>query len=100
MHRKKKIEVVVEAVYLNRVIEAAVKAGAKGYSVIPHLTGHGQHGVRQGRGLSGAFENAMFISIVDPAIVDNVVKEIQLAIGDAIGILYTSDVDVIRSEHF
>ncbi|MEQ9520340.1 MAG: transcriptional regulator [Parvibaculum sp.] len=100
MFQKKKIEVVVEAVYLNRVIDAAVKAGAKGYSVIPHLTGNGQHGVRQGRGLSGAFENAMFISIVDKAIADDVVKNIHAAIGEAIGILYMSDVDVIRSEHF
>ncbi len=100
MFQKKKIEVVVEATYLPRVIEAATKAGAKGYSVIPHLTGNGQHGARQGRGLSGAFENAMFISIVDKAIADEVVSNIQNAIGDAIGILYTSDVDVIRQDHF
>ena len=42
----------------------------------------------------------MFISIVDKAIAEEVVSNIQNAIGDAIGILYTSDVDVIRQDHF
>jgi len=97
---KKKIEVVVEAIYAPRVAEAAKKAGAKGYTVLPNLQGSGIHGDRRGSGLSGAFENVMVICVVDTAIAPAVMKAIQDAIGDAIGVLYASDVDVLRDEHF
>jgi|TARA_R110002095_G_scaffold99847_9_gene87787 nitrogen regulatory protein PII len=100
MFTKKKIEVVVEAVYVPRVVEAAKNAGAKGYTVLPNLQGSGIHGDRRGSGLSGAFENVMVICIVDAAIVGTVMTAIKEAIGDAIGVLYTSDVEVLRDEHF
>lgn len=100
MYKKKKIEVVVEAIYAPRVAEAAKNAGAKGYTALPNLQGSGTHGDRRGSGLSGAFENVMVICIVDASIAGDVMAAIKEAIGDAIGVLYASDVEVLRDEHF
>lgn len=100
MFTKKKIEVVVEAIYAPRVAEAAKNAGAKGYTVLPNLQGSGTHGDRRGSGLSGAFENVMVICVVDASIAGAVMTAIKDAIGDAIGVLYASDVEVLRDEHF
>eukprot|EP00439_Symbiodinium_sp_Y106_P088455 s1_g991.t1 len=100
MFKKKKIEVVVEAIYAPRVVEAAKNAGAKGYTALPNLQGSGTHGDRRGSGLSGAFENVMVICIVDASIAGAVMAAIKEAIGDAIGVLYASDVEVLRDEHF
>lgn len=97
---KKKIEIVVEATYVSRVLEAAAAAGAKGHTIIPKIKGSGAHGERKGSGLSGAFENVMIVCVVDKTIAPKVMEAIQNAIGDAIGILYASDVDVLRDEHF
>jgi len=100
MFTKKKIEVVVEAIYAPRVVEAAKNAGAKGYTVLPNLQGSGAHGDRRGSGLSGAFENVMVICVVDASIAGAVMTAVNEAIGDAIGVLYASDVEVLRDEHF
>ena len=49
LYRKKKIEIVVEAARARAVIEMIEDAGAKGYTVVPQVSGKGNRGIRDGR---------------------------------------------------
>lgn len=97
---KKKVEVIVEAAFADAVLDAMEREGAKGYTVIPHLRGKGHHGVRRYAGVSGVYENIMIVTICGPDRALRILKAAKEAIGDAVGIVYMSDVEVFRDEHF
>ena len=100
IYKKKKIEIVVEALFSSRVLTALEEAGAKGHSLVPNLRGRGAHGLRRGAGLSAAFDNVMIICLVDESLATKIMAAARDAIGDGVGIIYASDVEVRRDEHF
>lgn len=100
-HTKKRIEIVLEAPALNRLLDALDRTGVTGYTVAPTLAGRGREGSWRGEGLAGdAGRKVMVICITDPARVDQVLDAIYAIVRRHIGIVSVSDVAVIRPEHF
>ena len=100
LYRKKKIEIVVEAARARAVIEMIEDAGAKGYTVVPDVSGKGNRGVRDEAHLSDVFRNMLIIVIAAEEIASQIVEQSQALLENYAGIVVVSDVEVVRNEHF
>lgn len=98
---KKRIEIVVEAPALSRLLDRLDKAAVTGYTVLPALAGRGQDGSWRGEGLAGdAGRMVVVVCLTDAARVDAVLDAAYAIVSRQIGIVAVSDVQVIRPEHF
>lgn len=100
LYRKKKIEIVVEAARARAVIEMIEDAGAKGYTVVPDVSGKGNRGVRDEAHLSDVFRNMLIIVIAAEEIASRIVEQSQALLENYAGIVVVSDVEIVRNEHF
>jgi nitrogen regulatory protein PII len=98
---KKRIEIVVEAPALSRLLDRLDRAAVSGYTVIPALAGRGREGSWRGEGLAGdAGRMVIVVCITDATRVDAVLEAAYAIVSRQIGIVTMSDVSVIRAEHF
>lgn len=100
LYRKKKIEIVVEAARARAVIEMIEDAGAKGYTVVPQVSGKGNRGIRDEAHLSDVFRNMLIIVIAAEEIASRIVEQSQALLENYAGIVVVSDVEIVRNEHF
>lgn len=100
LYKKKKIEIIVEAARSRAVIEMVEKAGARGYTVVPQVSGKGNRGVRDDAHLSDVFRNVMIIVIAAEDISNRIIDQSQALLEHYAGIVVVSDVEVVRDEHF
>lgn len=100
-HPKKRIEIIVEAPALPRVIEALDQVEVSGYTVLPAIAGRGHHG---GWRLDDSFNDAShMVSVVCVTAEEKAeaaVSAVYRVVQKQIGILTMSDVMVVRPEHF
>lgn len=100
-HLKKRIEIVVEAPVLNRLLDKLDKVAVTGYTVLPALAGRGREGSWRGENLVGDTGHmVVVICVTSPDRVDQVLDAAYAIISRQIGIVTVSDVHVIRAEHF
>jgi nitrogen regulatory protein PII len=98
---KKRIEILVEAPALHRLLDKLDSSGVTGYTVLPALAGKGRSGSWTEDGLVGdAGRVVAVLCITDAAKADLVLESIFGLLSRQIGIVNISDVAVIRSEHF
>lgn len=100
LFRKKKVEIIVEASRARAIIQTIEAVGAKGYTVVPNVSGKGNRGIRDEAHLSDVFRNVMIIVIASEEIVYRIVEQSQPLLENYAGIVVVSDVSVIRDEHF
>ncbi len=100
MYRKKKIEMVVDAACLPQLLKMCERVGAKGYTVIPNVSGKGNRGIRDSSDIFDIFRNVLIIVIAAEEIATRIVEESQPLLQHYAGIIYTSDIEVVRNEHF
>jgi len=100
LYRKKKVEIVVEAARAPRIVAMIEEAGAKGYTVVPEVSGKGNRGVRDEAHVSDVFRNVMIVVITTSEVAGRIVERSQPLLEHYAGIVYVSDVDVVRDEHF
>ena len=100
LYRKKRVEIFVEAARAPVIIEMIEAAGARGYTVVPKVSGMGNRGMRDGGHLSGVFRNVLIIVIAAEEIAQRIVTESQPLLENYAGIVAVSDVEVVRDEHF
>ena len=97
LYRKKRIEIIVEAARARAIIEMIE---AKGYTIMPNVSGKGNRGIRDEAHLSDVFRNVMIIVVAAEEIVRRIVEQSQPLLENYAGIVVVSDVEVIRDEHF
>lgn len=100
LYRKKRIEIIVEAARAGAVIAMIENAGAKGYTVVPQVSGKGHRGIRGEAHLSDVFRNILIIVIASEETTNSILEESQALLENYAGIVSISDVEVIRNEHF
>ncbi|MCG3132962.1 MAG: hypothetical protein HMLKMBBP_00048 [Planctomycetes bacterium] len=100
MHRKKRIELIVEAAVADRLLRAAEEAGATGHTMIRDVAGKGRRGLRDEAHVSGAFRNVMIVIVASEAVAARVVEASQRILARHAGIVLVSDVEVLRDDHF
>lgn len=98
---KKRIEVIIEAPALKKVVQAFDSRKIIGHTIFPVLAGSGHEGRWDAAGLIGDTGRMVSVMcVLDPAELDAVMIDIQPIIQNQIGIVLISDVQVIRREHF
>ena len=100
-HPKKRVEIIIEALLVRRVLECLQASGVTGYSVLPVLSGSGHYGPWSAEGqITDAGRMEAIVCVVDPSKADEVLAAAFEIVKDQIGIVTMSDVVVVRPEHF
>lgn len=101
-HSKKRLEIIVEAPMLTRLLHRLDQSDVTGYTVLPAIAGKGlSAGSWQSEGLvSDTGRMLLVICIVDPSRIDKVLETAYELVSMQIGIVSVSDVMVVRAEHF
>ena len=99
-HPRKKIEIIVEAPLQRAVLDWLQQQGVKGWSLLPRVTGGGQHGERSGDDMTRAFDNVMIVAIAAEPVARLVLDGFHQRFANAVAIVYTSDVEVARPDRF
>jgi nitrogen regulatory protein PII len=101
LHKKKRIEIIIERPILRRMTDALDTSGVRGYTILPAHGGSGQDGAWERDGLvSAAGAMVAIICILDATNLEPVLDAIYAVVERQIGIVSVSDVEVIRSDHF
>ena len=100
-HPKKRIEAIVEAPIMRRIIDRLDQAGVSGYSVMPIMAGRGHDGSWTADGQIGnATQMLAIVCIVDASRIDDLLASVFGVISHQIGFVAISDVFVVRPERF
>ena len=98
---KKRIEIMVEAPLMNRVLSILDDHEAPGYTVLPALAGRGADGSWHRDGLVGRVGSViLIICIIDKSRADSILEPLFALVSRQIGIVTVCDVEVIRPDHF
>lgn len=98
---KKRIEIMVEAPLMNRIIKILDECETGGYTVLPALAGRGKDGSWHRDGLVGRVGSVVqVVVILDESRVDAVLTPLFELVSRQIGIVTISDVQVVRPDHF
>lgn len=100
LYPKKRVDIIVEAARARAIMEMIEAVGAKGYTIVPNVSGHGNRGVRGEAHLSDVFRNILIIVIAAEEIADRIVEQSQSLLENYAGIVVVSEVAVVRNEHF
>ena len=100
-YNKKRIDIMIEAPLMNRVLKVLDDNGVSGYTVLSALAGRGKDGAWHRDGIVGrAGALVSIFCIVDETRVDQVLTPLFSLVSKQIGIVTVSDVRVIRNDHF
>lgn len=101
LHRKKRLEILVEAPIVPRVTALLEAKGALGYTVLPALSGLGADGPWSRDGMVGpAGQMLMVLCILSEDKKDAVLEALFPLVKRHIGSLAVSDCEVVRPERF
>ncbi len=98
--RRRRIEVLVDAPIVRRVVDAARAAGITGYTLLPTLEGEGRTGRWSDDQLSGAQAKRLFLSVTSEVKAAAFTDAIAPLLDSHGLLLLLSDVDVVRGARF
>lgn len=100
-YRKLRIDILIEAPLIDRLLNRLDQLPITGYTVLPALAGRGADGSWKRDGLiSGTGQMLLAFCIVDEANKDKVLDAIFEMIERQMAIVTVSDVEVIRPDRF
>ncbi|MCS6999164.1 MAG: transcriptional regulator [Aquificaceae bacterium] len=92
MKSMKKVEVVVDSVYLSRALEILEKSGVSGYTVIRDVLGKGERGLMSGDEPTDVFKNSYIFTVCEEKTALRVAEEIKPLLKKVGGLCLLSDV--------
>lgn len=87
----KRIEIVVDSLVVPKVKEALASAGLRAWTVVRHVSGQGDRGVRSSDDLAGVSSNDLVIAACEPAELDAVIAAIRPVLKLHGGVCLVSD---------
>lgn len=90
----KRVEIIIEALELQRVLALVERAGATGYTVIPHVHGKGHRGIRTDLGFSEVLKNVMVIVIAPQMVADQIARSVGQLFERRAGLLTVTPVEI------
>lgn len=100
MTARKRIEIIVEAVQVEAVTGLLDRLGAKGWTVLPVLSGRGRTGLRRSGELSGILDNVLVLCVASERVAEAVLEAREELLGARPAIVSVSDCMVLRAERF
>jgi nitrogen regulatory protein PII len=99
-HNRTKIEIIVDHPHLPRVTKVLERQKVQGYSVFSSLEGKGSRGRWSQARLTDADDRLLIIAVTSSETADSVMNELAELFEEIPGVVFASDVRVIRSERF
>ena len=101
MHKKRRLELIVERMALTRACNILKQANLQGYTVVNAVAGYGGTTHWQSEGdLSTAQDMMVVISIGDEEKIDRALRDLHTLLNRHVGVLSVSDVEVLRPARF
>lgn len=94
----KKVEVIIEAVYVNRLIELFKKNDINGYTVIKDIEGYGGHGLKTADEVTDVFSNILVFTVCEAQQFDGMEIDIRKFLEKYGGKCILSDVMLLLGE--
>lgn len=88
----KKLEVVIDSVFLNKALEVLEKSGVSGYTVIEDALGKGERGIMAGDELTDVFKNTYIFTVCTEDVAKKAAESLRPLLSKAGGICIISDV--------
>ncbi len=95
MKNMKKVELIVESVYIKRLLKVFKKHKIDGYTVIKDLEGYGAHGLQTADDVSDVFSNVLIFTICDVELFESMEKDIRKFLRTYGGKCILSDAQII-----
>ena len=92
MKKMKKIEIIIESIYLNRLIELFDRKEITGYTIIRDVEGKGITGIKSADEITDVFSNNYVFTVCDEDKLMNIVEDIRRFIKKYGGRCIVSDV--------
>jgi nitrogen regulatory protein PII len=100
-HPLKKIEIIVKGEKKAFVSDLLDRSGATGYTLIKDISGKGEHGFHEGRLLFNDTESlVMFVAVASDETIRSVASGLKPLFEKNSGVMFISDAQVVRLEHF
>lgn len=100
-HPKKRLSIIIEAPFMNRLLDMLDELDVQGYTVVPALAGKGRHGAWRRDSLSSdAGRMVQVLIVLDEEKVLPILTAIREVLDRQIGIVTIMDVEVLRPELF
>lgn len=102
IYNKKRVSVIVEKAWKDRVIKLFEDSGASGFTIYKEIYGKGRHGVKGTPGsLNEVSGNVEIVSITGPEVAERILQGLETMIDKgSILIVHVTDVSVIRNDQF
>lgn len=97
---RKKLEIIVEATVLRRVEQFLAEAGVRGWTVLPSVEGHGSSGDWTSGDFTPGQERRLIVAVATAEVAARAMQRLSDFFADYPGIVFTSDVEVLRAERF
>ena len=100
LHTKKKVEIVVAAPVMRRILTSLDGLGCTGYTVLRAVSGKGHHSEWDLAELSDATRHVVIVVVVSETMATSILEAVGGVLRDHHGVVFTSSVEVIRSDYF
>ncbi len=95
MKNAKKIEIIVESVYLSNILKSFEGLSLPGYTIINGVAGRGAHGIRDAQDLTDVSANSYIMIICEPDKAESLIGVIRTKLEKYGGICLVSDINQI-----
>lgn len=100
LHTKKKVEIVIAAPMTKRILTILDGLGCTGYTVLRAISGKGHHSQWDLAQLSDATRHVVIVVVVSEAMAEQVLEAVGAVFRQHHGVIFTSTVEVLRSDYF
>ena len=98
MKRMKKVEVIIESIYVNRLIGLFKESGATGYTIIRDIEGYGGHGLKTADEANDLLSNNYIFTVCEEEKFEKMIEKIRAFINRYGGKCIVSDSLVLLHE--
>ncbi|MBU6373691.1 MAG: hypothetical protein KJS97_13275 [Alphaproteobacteria bacterium] len=99
-HRRRKIEIIVESAILKRTEALLTECGVHVFTVLDGREGRGLAGRWEDENVADALEQRMIVAVTTAEVAEKVFARMAEIFARYPGVIYASDVDVLRAERF
>ena len=95
MKKMKKVEIIIESIYVNRLLELFKKSDVTGYTIIRGIEGYGGHGLKTADEANDLLSNNYIFTVCEEHKIENMLERIRSFIDKYGGKCIISDTQVL-----
>ena len=96
MKQVKRLEIVVDAPFSERIVAVLQRHGIEGWTVVRGASGHGERGERLGDEITGVSNNHIIVTTCPPERLDALIEDVRPLLKRFGGMCLVSDASWIR----